>query len=90
MLIKISELRDMEVINVQDGRRLGLIMDIEMDLTEGYIVGLILPDEPITGITSLFRSSREIFIPFEQILKIGIDVILVDTSLSKSSEKNCI
>jgi len=85
MLIKVSELRDMEVINVRDGRRLGLIMDLELDLDEGYILGLILPDEPITGITSLFRSSREIFIPYDQIIKIGVDVILVDMGLGKEN-----
>jgi YlmC/YmxH family sporulation protein len=87
MLIKVSELRDMEVINIQDGRRLGLIMDIEMDLDEGYITSLILPDEPITGITALFRSSREILIDFEQIVKIGVDVILVDLKRIISDKK---
>ena len=41
MLVKVSELRDMEVVSIQDGRRLGLIMDIELDLDEGRILALI-------------------------------------------------
>ncbi len=78
MLIKVSEMRDMEVISLHDGRRLGPIMDIEMDLDEGRILALILPEEPAGGFSSLFRSARELWIPYEQIYRIGEDVILVD------------
>lgn len=78
MLVKVSELRDMEVVSIQDGRRLGLIMDIELDLDEGRILALILPEEPAGGFASFFKSSREIWIPYEQIYRIGVDVILVD------------
>lgn len=78
MLIKVSEMRDMEVVSLHDGRRLGPIMDIEMDLDEGRILALILPEEPAGGFSSLFRSARELWIPYEQIYRIGEDVILVD------------
>lgn len=78
MLIKVSEMRDMEVISLHNGRRLGPIMDIEMDLDEGRILALILPEEPAGGFSSLFRSARELWIPYEQIYRIGEDVILVD------------
>ncbi|MDR1620624.1 MAG: YlmC/YmxH family sporulation protein [Clostridiales bacterium] len=80
MLIKVSEMKDMEVVSLHNGRRLGPIMDIEMDLDEGRILALILPEEPVGGFSALFRSAREFWIAYEQIYRIGEDVILVDVT----------
>lgn len=69
------ELREREVVNVADGRKLGRIYDISFGSC-GKITGLIVPGEKkllknITGADS-------IFIPWQAVLKIGGDVILVD------------
>ena len=37
-MIRISDIMDKEVINVKNGKRLGYIMDIDIDLTEGKVV----------------------------------------------------
>ncbi|GFN24064.1 hypothetical protein TAMC210_23820 [Thermanaeromonas sp. C210] len=44
-MVRVSELRLRDVINVVDGRRLGLIKDVEIDVEEGRIKALILPGQ---------------------------------------------
>lgn len=76
-MVKISDLRSREIINVVDGRRLGLIKDIDIDLEEGRITSIILP-----GISGKFLGflgkEEEIIVPWDKIMKIGADVILVE------------
>lgn len=69
------ELREREVINVTDGRKLGRISDMAFN-EKGNILGIIVPGEK-----KLFKNIAgvdNIFIPWNCILKIGDDVILVD------------
>ena len=68
------EMREKEVINVADGKKLGRIFD--MAFACGKITGLIVPGDKkflktVTGADS-------IFIPWHAVLKIGSDTILVD------------
>ena len=77
------ELRCKEVINVSDGKKLGHIVDIVFELPTGRIKGLVVPIS--SGGFSLFKSSQQAFIPFEQICKIGEDTILVEVF---SDQKN--
>ena len=44
-MVEISDLRAREVVNVVDGRRLGLIKDIEVDMEEGKITAIVLPGD---------------------------------------------
>ncbi|MEW6276555.1 MAG: YlmC/YmxH family sporulation protein [Bacillota bacterium] len=75
-MVKISDLRMREVINVADGRRLGPIKDIDIDLEQGRISAIILPG---TGrFLSFFGREEEIVVPWEKIKRIGVDVILID------------
>ncbi|MBZ4654127.1 MAG: hypothetical protein JG781_1466 [Peptococcaceae bacterium] len=80
MLIKISDLRDREIINVVDGRRLGPIKDIELDLEKGRIKAIVLPSLSGGRILGLFGRSDDIVVPWEKIVRIGVDVILVEVS----------
>jgi YlmC/YmxH family sporulation protein len=75
-LVKISELRLRDVINTYDGKRLGAIKDIDLDLEQGRIRSLILPGNN-GRFFSLFARSDEVVVPWENIMKIGVDVILV-------------
>jgi len=71
-----SDFRQKEVINLSDGRRLGFVSDVELDLEEGKIDAIILP-----GVGKLFGilgKDNEFVIPWEKIVRIGEDVILVD------------
>ncbi|MDK2823304.1 MAG: hypothetical protein PWQ67_2243 [Clostridia bacterium] len=77
MLAKISDLQEREIINVVDGRRLGPIKDIDIDVETGRIAALILPG--YSGrFLSIFGKKEDYIVPWEKIIRIGIDVILVE------------
>lgn len=42
--MRIMDLRDKEVINICDGRRLGFVQDVDFDCKTGCIYFLIVPD----------------------------------------------
>ncbi len=75
-MLKISDLRMREVINVTDGRRLGEIKDIELDLEKGRVKSIILPGAG--RFWRLFGRNEDIVVPWDRIKKLGIDVILVE------------
>ena len=76
-MLKISELRSKDVINVKDGKRLGYIDDIELDVESGRITALIVPVEE-RRIFGFLNRGDETVVEWRQIHKIGTDVILVD------------
>ncbi|MBQ8555853.1 MAG: YlmC/YmxH family sporulation protein [Clostridia bacterium] len=73
----LSELRQKDVINTRDGRSLGRVMDLEFCACDGRINALVVPGE--FRFAHMLRGERAgIVIPWENICKIGDDVILVD------------
>jgi YlmC/YmxH family sporulation protein len=78
MIIKISDLRDREIINILDGRRLGPIKDIVLDLEQGKINAIVLPGFAGGRFLGLFGRNDDIIIPWEKINRIGVDVVLVE------------
>jgi len=75
-VIKISELRMREVINITDGKRLGIIRDIELDLEKGIIKAILVPNEQ--RFLGLFSRGNDYVISWDKIKKVGVDVILVE------------
>ena len=70
-----SDIRQKDVINITNGRRMGTIVDMNFS-SDGRISSISVPGP--FSVTNLFRSSRaDITIPWESIVKIGEDVILV-------------
>lgn len=76
-MIKLTEVREKEVINLYNGQRLGYIYDFEVDLEKGCLSGIILPG---SGKMSFFSKTNDSFIKWDQIIKIGVDTILVNIS----------
>jgi YlmC/YmxH family sporulation protein len=76
LLTKTSELREREVVNVIDGRRLGLASDLEIEIETGRIKAIVVPGPG--KFLKLFGKSEEFVIPWEWIKRIGVDVILVE------------
>lgn len=68
------ELREREVINITDGKRLGRVIDIGIHCN-GSIIGLVVPGE--RRFFKNISGNENIFIPWKDILRIGDDVILV-------------
>lgn len=71
----ISDLQKKEVINVISGARLGFVYDVDIDLENGKIAALRVP---ATGkLFSIFGKNEDYVIPWDNIKKIGNDIILV-------------
>ncbi|GGF82704.1 YlmC/YmxH family sporulation protein [Paenibacillus aceti] len=73
--MKISDFQTKEVINVVDGKRLGHISDLELDLRQGIIEAIVIPVN--TKFMGLFGGGSDLVIPWKNIVKIGSDVVLV-------------
>lgn len=72
MEISFSDLRLKEVINTQDGRRLGRVCDVVLCYPENRWIGLVVPSG--RG----FGKKQELFLELRNIVNIGEDVILVN------------
>ncbi len=75
MLVKTSDLRMLDVVNIGDGRRLGSVYDLDIDVETGEILALVIPGE---GGLFGFGRGPDLEIPWNRIVRIGVDVILVD------------
>jgi len=89
------ELKSKQVINTVDGKCLGHITDIIFDVATARALGFIVPG-PGGGFMGLFKGNKDIFIPFDCVCKIGVDVILVELYIedgsckdNKSKHKDC-
>ncbi|MGG1311766.1 MULTISPECIES: YlmC/YmxH family sporulation protein [Cohnella] len=73
--MKISDFQTKDVINIVDGKKLGQISDLELDLRQGRIDSIVVP----TGsrFFGMFGSGSDVVIPWRNIVKIGADVVLV-------------
>ena len=89
MEISYNELRCKEVVNLQNGARMGKIIDMIIDSRSKEVLGLVVP-----GVRKLFKANEDIFIPWCNITKIGSDVILVSlnvnslTGITKVNDKD--
>lgn len=75
MEISFTELKEKEVINLSDGKKLGRIIDIVFDTTSGEVKGIIVPGE-----RKILRKNEDYFVPLSKLKRIGDDVILVSLS----------
>ncbi len=83
-MIKISDLRARDVINILDGKKLGNIIDIDLDLENGKVLALVLPGRN-RGF-SIFSKREDIIVPWEKIIRIGKDVVLVEVPIASDVE----
>lgn len=65
-----------EVININDGKRLGFVQDVCANLETGRITSIIVPGTK--KIINMFSRDDDIIIEWDRIKCIGDDVILVD------------
>ena len=74
--MRFLELKEKEVINCKDCRRLGYVADVEFDCETGKILAIIVPGPG--KICGFLGYDAEYIIPFECIRRIGEDIILVE------------
>lgn len=71
------DFRHKEVININDGKRLGYVQDVCADLETGIITSIIVPGAS-NKILNIFSQANDIVIPWQNIKCIGEDLILVE------------
>lgn len=76
MGVRFTKLQCKEVICVNDGRRLGFISDVEMEVPEGNICAIIVPGP--CRFLGLFGRKDDFCIPWNCIRRVGPDIVLVD------------
>ena len=73
--MRLSDLQTKDVVNINDGKKIGRIIDAVINET-GIIEYLSI--EKRGSLNNLFNKDNETTITFKQIKRIGEDVILVD------------
>ena len=77
MSMKFTQLQCKEVICISDGRRLGFVTDILVEVPEGNVCAIVVPGP--CRILGLAGRHDDYVIPWNSIRRIGPDIILVDT-----------
>ena len=71
----LSDLQEKDIVNINNGKKVGRIIDAKID-NEGKIIYLVIDSKK--SIRNILSNSSDINISFNQIKKIGEDVILID------------
>ena len=74
--MRFFELKQKEVINVKDCRRLGFVGDIDFDMKTGKLLAIIVPGPGC--VWGFLGREKEFIIPFCDICQVGDDIILVE------------
>ena len=67
------ELKQKEVVNLCDGKRLGKVCDVVFSYPEGKVQGIVAP-----GGRGFRWGKADLFIELKNVTKIGVDVVLVE------------
>ena len=81
MECRVRDMRLKEVININDGARLGYVSDLEFRLPEGQILGAVV--QTPGRFFGLFGRGEEFFIPWDAIRQMGDDIILIEKSVAR-------
>lgn len=76
--MRLSDLQNKDVVDIVTGDKIGNIIDAEISADTGGVIKLIIYEKK--GFLNLLRS-EEVAISWNQIKKIGSDVILVSRNL---------
>lgn len=73
--MRLSDLQSKDIVSLKDGRKIGRIIDVEID-AEGKVLFLLIEQRKM--MRNFVMGGSDTTIPFTHISKIGEDVILVD------------
>lgn len=76
-MISYLELIDKDIINVKNGENIGRFTDVEIDMKKGKVTAFYIEDNNVK-LFSFFNKPKSMVIKWEEIVKIGLDVIVVD------------
>lgn len=81
-MISTQDIRNKEVINIYDGKSMGYVDDIEIDLEKGTVEGIVVPVQ--RRMFQFFGKEEDHVIRWKDIKRIGDDVVLVDVPTGNS------
>ncbi|MDL2224735.1 YlmC/YmxH family sporulation protein [Eubacteriales bacterium OttesenSCG-928-M02] len=73
---RFCDIKQKEVINIYDGRCIGHVFDLVIDCHTGTICAIVVPG--CSRWRSYFFGGEDIVIPWNRVIKMGEDVILVE------------
>lgn len=76
LLYSLNAVRNMEVIDISTGSKIGYVKDFKVDITTKKIISIFLP----SPVKSWFNKAEDIELSWDKIVKIGVDVLIVDAS----------
>lgn len=71
-----NAIRTMEIIDITTGTKLGYTNEFKIDVAEQKVVSILIPSPN----KSWFGKEDDIEIPWDKVVKVGVDVLLVDGS----------
>ncbi len=80
MTCRIDELKNKQIVCVKDGCVLGFVSDVELDTEKGNLTSLIIFGK--LKFFGILGREEDIVIPWDEILVIGPETILVSTDSS--------
>lgn len=72
--MRLSELQNKDIVNMTDGKKIGVIIDVVID-KEGNLLSLIVQKNKFLNV---FSGNSEFEVKWNQIKTIGEDVILIN------------
>ena len=81
MICRIDELKNKQVVCINDGFVLGYIGDIELDTESGTLTAIVIFGRP--RLLGLIGKQDDIIIPWKDIKVIGKETVLVTADSSK-------
>lgn len=73
---RVEDMRDKEVINMNDGTKVGFVCDLEIDTQNASATALVIYGR--LKLFGLLGREEDIVIPWESVKLIGDDTVLVD------------
>lgn len=83
--IRLCELKEKEVINICNCKRLGCIVDLVLNVCDGCVQAIIVPGPG--RVCGFLGTDSEYVIPWRCIKKIGPDIVLVEICEEKFLQK---
>jgi YlmC/YmxH family sporulation protein len=83
--MRLFDLRNKEVINITDCKRLGFVSDILFDFPGGCIAAFVVPGPG--KVCGFFGRDTEYVIPFSCVRQIGNEIVLVEVNVAEVLRK---
>ena len=84
-MMRISDIMEKEIINVKNGKKLGFITDIDLDVENGKVSSFSITG---SGGNFFYRGAESDTVYWKDILRIGCDTIIVSIGSNLNFDQN--